>query len=63
LKNGGAAGGGVWVVFELAELDATEEVEVALEDATELDCEVALVAALDVTALVELVVEDFAPFG
>src|SRR5271163_3237671 len=73
LKNGGAAGGGLWVVFKLAELDATEDVtedvEVALEDAAALDSEVELVAevlgvVVAVVALVVLVVEDFcAPFG
>jgi hypothetical protein len=65
LKNGAAAGGGVWVVFRLAELDATEDVEVALEDAAALDCEVVLVAeALGVVVvLVTLVVEDLDPFG
>jgi hypothetical protein len=60
LKKGGAAGGGVWVVFKLAELDAMEDVEVAL------DCEVVLLVEVlgDVLALVALVVEDFCPpFG
>ena len=64
MKNGGAAGGGVWVVLRLAELDATEDVDVALEDAVTLDCEVVLVAeVLGVVVLVTLVVVDLDPFG
>ena len=64
MKNGGAAGGGLWVVFRLAELEATEEV-VVLEDEATLDCEAVLVVeVLDVVVeLLVLVVEDFAPFG
>jgi hypothetical protein len=56
LKKGATAPGGAWVVFELVELDATEDA-VALEDET-----MPVVEALDVaTALVEL--EAFVPFG
>lgn len=51
-------------MFRLAELDATE-VEVVVEDAAALDCEVVLVMEVlgVVVVLVALVVEDLDPFG
>jgi hypothetical protein len=50
LKNGGAAPGGVAVVFELTELDVLEEVAAVLEEVVVLEDGVALeedVAVLD----------------
>lgn len=54
-------------MFRLAELDATE-VEVVVEDAAALDCEVVLVmevlgVVVALVMLVALVVEDLDPFG
>ena len=48
-------------MFRLAELDATE-VEVVVEDAAALDCEVVLVVEV-LGVVVALVVEDLDPFG
>ena len=56
LKNGAEGAGGVSVVFELTELDAMEEVAVALEDVVVLDGEIVL--AVEVPDILVVLVEE-----